>query len=771
MIFKKSTNRTKSVRKIKEAPQRLRKKRANSASQGLKFQLMDLLSQHPEQSFAFKQLMKKFALKDKKSRIKLEEIINGLVFEEKIKKLEDGNFQIDSDPDFVNGKIDFVNPNFAFLVSEELEDDLRLHAHDLKGALDGDQVQIFESGRNKKPEGKVVEIISRAKDTFVGKIEILARYAFITPDSRKMFYDIYVPKDHIGRAKDGDKVVVKLTKYPEGDEKPEGIVVQVLGKAGEHETEIHAIMAEYGLPFKFPQAVENEADALETRMTEAEIAKRRDFRRITTFTIDPEDAKDFDDALSVRFLENDRLEIGIHIADVTHYVLPGTELEKEALLRATSVYLVDRTIPMLPEKLSNELCSLRPHEDKLTFSAVFEMDRNGKIYAEWFGRTIIHSAHRFSYEQAQEVLEKGEGQFATELLLLNDLAKKMREERTRKGAISFETVEVKFKLDEKGNPLGIFPKIRKDAHKLIEEFMLLANKKVAEFVYNLKKNRTKLTMVYRIHEPPDQEKLKTFATFAKKFGYDINLEPNKVASSLNEMIEQAETQPEGNALHNLAIRTMAKAVYSTKAMGHFGLAFPHYTHFTSPIRRYPDMMSHRLLQLYLDGGESVSATQYESMSKHSSEREKVAADAERASIKYKQVEFVQKLEGQTFEGVVTGVSEFGFYVEMIENRCEGMVRMADMNDDYYELDPKNYRIVGKHTGTVIGFGEKVWVKVKGTNLERRTIDLSLVRNPPNGNGGREKVKPAAQKTAVAKAVTKSGKTTLPKFEDEYGFEL
>ena len=751
--------RTKARSDKKEKPQqRLRKKRANSATQGVKYQLLEFLRTNADKSFAFKQLLAKFAGKDKKTKLNFEEILTALVDNDTVKKSEDGNFQINNEPDFATGVIDFVNPNYAFFRHDaEEEADIWIAADDLGGALDGDtvRIQVFEGGRNKKPEGKVVEILNRARETFVGKIEILAKYAFVNPDYRKMHYDIFVPKDHIGRAKDGDKVVVKLTRYPQKDENPEGVVVQVLGKAGEHETEMHAIMAEYGLPFRFPQEVEAETDSMKTSILAAEIKKRRDFRSITTFTIDPEDAKDFDDALSVQFLENGNVEIGVHIADVTHYVQPGTDLEKEAYRRATSVYLVDRTIPMLPEKISNELCSLRPNEDKLTFSAVFELTLDGKLVKEWFGRTVIHSIRRFAYEQAQEVLTNKAGDHVKELLLLNDLAKKLRDERLKKGAISFETVEVKFKLDANGKPLGIFPKVRQDAHKLIEEFMLLANKKVAEYVFNMRKTKPKLTMVYRIHESPNEEKLKTLATFVKKFGYVIDTEVDKVAHSLNEMIENVEGKPEENALQNLAIRTMAKAVYSTQAVGHFGLAFPHYTHFTSPIRRYPDMMCHRLLWHYLHNGESVDANLTEAQCKQSSEREKNAAEAERASIKYKQVEYMQNASEGVFEGVVTGVTEFGVYVEMVENRCEGLVRLADMNDDFYELDAKNYRIVGRHSGNIIGFGDKVSVKVKATNLDRRTIDLLFANNTrqPKPKGGNQAVK--NQKNTPQKSISEN----------------
>jgi ribonuclease R len=607
--------------------------------------------------------------------------------------------------------------------------------------MDGDTVKVavYSASGGKRKEGEVIEVLQHKKDEYVGTIEILAKYAFVVPDNKKMYADIYVKEDNINGAKEGEKVLVKITQWPSENRKPEGEVIQVLGKAGEHNTEMHAIMAEFGLPFDFPERVVQEAEKIEEGITQAEIAKRRDFRDVTTFTIDPADAKDFDDALSVQKLENNNWEIGVHIADVTHYVQPDTILEKEAYRRATSVYLVDRVVPMLPERLSNGLCSLRPDEDKLTFSAVFEMDQDGKVLSEWFGRTIIHSDRRFSYEEAQEVLESGTGDFAEELLLLNGLAKKLKEERFKKGAISFETIEVKFKLDEKGTPLAVYPKIRKDAHKLIEEFMLLANKKVAEYVYKMRKGESRNTMVYRIHDYPDVEKIKTLSTFVKKLGYSLNADEKKVSSSLNKMMDDIEGKPEQSVLQSLAIRTMAKAKYSTETIGHFGLAFNHYSHFTSPIRRYPDMMAHRLLQHYLNKGKSVDKAEYEEKSRHSSDMEKVAADAERASIKYKQVEFMKNAERRPFEGIVTGVTEFGIFVEMIETRCEGMVRMSDMDDDYYELDADNYRVIGRHTGRIISFGDKVMVQVKDTNLAKRSIDLEFVEagsKPSRSEGGR-----------------------------------
>jgi ribonuclease R len=645
-------------------------------------------------------------------------------------KLRNGSFKISTNSSKqVTGVVDHVSSRYAFVVTEESDQDIWISTPALKGALDGDTVKVamYAQSNGRRPEGEVVEILQHKKDEYVGLIEVLPKYAFVIPDNKKMYTDIYVRQEHINGAKDGEKVLVKVTQWPSNERKPEGEVIQVLGKAGEHHTEMHAIMAEFGLPFSFPENTVAEANNIEEGITEQEISKRRDFRNITTFTIDPEDAKDFDDAISVRKLENDTWEIGVHIADVTHYVKPDTQLEKEAFRRATSVYLVDRVIPMLPEKLSNELCSLRPQEDKLTFSAVFEMDTDGKILNQWFGRTIIHSNKRFSYEQAQEVIETGQGEYSEELLLLNDLAKKMKEERFKKGAISFETIEVKFKLDEKGVPLAVYQKIRKDAHKLIEEFMLLANKKVAEYIYKMRKGENKNTMVYRIHDSPDLEKIKTLSAFVKKLGYSLQVEEKRVSASLNKMIDDIEGKPEQNVLQSLAIRTMAKAKYSTETTGHFGLAFPHYTHFTSPIRRYPDMMAHRLLQHYLDKGKSVDKAVYEEKCRHSSDMEKVAADAERASIKYKQVEFMQNMEDREFEGIVTGVTEFGIFVEMIETRCEGMVRMSDMDDDYYDLDADNYRVMGRHTGKVIAFGDKVTVRVKATNLEKRSIDLEFVK--------------------------------------------
>jgi ribonuclease R len=515
-------------------------------------------------------------------------------------------------------------------------------------------------------------------------------------------------------------------------------VTRNFGPAGGNEAEINAIMAEFGLPFEFPASVEEESESISDLISPEEIARRSDFRGVTTFTIDPADAKDFDDALSIRSLDNGHWEVGVHIADVTHYVRLGTELEREAKHRATSVYLVDRVIPMLPERLSNGLCSLRPNEDKLTFSAVFELDENGKLYNSWFGKTIIHSDRRFAYEEAQERIETKEGDYAEEINVLNDMAKKICAARFRNGAISFETQEVKFRLDENGKPQGVYVKERKDAHRMIEEFMLLANRKVAEFVFDKKKTKPRLTMVYRAHDAPEADRLENFAIFAKKFGYNLNLNnPKKLSTELNDLSEAVVGKPEQNVIQGLAIRTMAKAVYTTEPLGHFGLAFAHYSHFTSPIRRYPDMMAHRLLEHYLNGGKNVEAEPVEEECKHSSAREKLAANAERASIKYKQVEFMTAEIGNVFKGVVSGFNERGMYVEIEENKCEGMVRLSDIPGDTFELDKDNYRIVGRGSKRIIQFGDVMEVVVKSANLLDRTIDFELVDNRPDAEKRRD----------------------------------
>ncbi len=690
--------------------------------------IMEFFGQHPGRSYQMKQILQGLNIRDKKSKQIVTDVVYRLEDAGVLKRLRNGSFISEQrELETITGIVDYVNARFAYVVPEdpEFEGDIWVSKEDLLGAMDDDTVKVVLKNKRhgKSPEGKVVEILARHRDEFVGRIEMSARYAFVIPDFRKMHHDIYVHLNELKGARHNDKVIVKVTQWPERDKKPEGEIVRVLGKAGEHNAEIHSIIAEFGLPLEFPERIEQDAEEIPDEITAKEIKKRKDFREVTTFTIDPADAKDFDDALSIRDLPNGNTEVGIHIADVTHYVQPKTALEEEAVERATSVYLVDRTIPMLPERLSNGLCSLRPNEEKLTFSAVFELDAQANIKSEWFGRTVIYSDRRFTYEEAQERLDTQEGDFHEEITRLNQLAYKLKDKRFRSGAVNFETVEVKFKLAEDGKPLGIIPKERKDAHKLIEEFMLLANKRVATFIFEKGTKANPVTFVYRTHDDPDPEKLDTFSTFARRFGHQLDYERNGISKSLNGLISEIEGKPEQNVLQQLAIRTMAKAKYTTNEKGHFGLAFPHYTHFTSPIRRYPDMMVHRLLQHYLDGGKSVDKEEFEQLCLHSSGREKRAADAERASIKYKQVEFMSLVEEKVFEGIISGVTEWGIYVEITETKCEGMVRMADLNDDFYEFDEQNYRVVGRRNKRMFTLGDDVKVSVKATDIDRRTIDL------------------------------------------------
>lgn len=687
--------------------------------------IFSLFDNNPGRAFSIKQIVKKLGLKKKDDVKQVTQIIHQLEDKDKLRQLANGNYTSNKKLQELTGVVDHVNSRFAYIRIGDDQPDVYVKTRDLASAIDGDTVKIniFPTRHGDHPEGKVTGIVRRNRTRFVGRLELSRSYAFVVPDFRKVHQDFFIYPENINNAKSGDKVIIEVTAWADGDKSPEAKVVDILGKAGENEAEIHSIMAEFGLPFHFSEKVEAESKQIEEGITKKEINSRRDFREITTFTIDPEDAKDFDDALSLRKLENGNLEIGVHIADVTHYVRLNTALEEEAFDRATSVYLVDRTIPMLPERLSNNLCSLRPNEDKLTFSAVFEMDHRAKIINEWFGRTIIHSVKRFSYEEAQVIIESKQGTLAEELKILNDLALKLRKERFSKGAVNFETTEVKFKLDEKGRPLAVVPKVRKDAHKLIEEFMLLANKHVATYIYNKKKGDDKDTFVYRIHDYPDPEKVSNFALFARQFGHKLQIEEKSISQSLNKLMSEIEGKPEQSVLEQLAVRAMAKAKYSTDAKGHFGLAFQHYTHFTSPIRRYPDMMVHRLLQHYLDEGKPVSKAEYEPKCIHSSEREKRAADAERASIKYKQVEFMANAEKKDYEGLISGVTEWGIFVEIIETKCEGMIRLADLDDDYYEFDEKNYRVIGRKRGIIYRLGDRVKVRIKKTDIDRRTIDL------------------------------------------------
>ncbi|GAA4438860.1 ribonuclease R [Ravibacter arvi] len=729
--------------------------------ESIREELLVALEMLPDPVFRFQDLVAGLAVEDPKLRVLYQEIFQDLVVEGRVENEKEGLFrwlggsvQRSGKPkpeapfpaevpgkaarkngtlkaDQFTGKVEHVNKGFAYVVVQGLERDIYVDTDDLRGAIDGDEVkvQLYGRRRNDHEQGRVVEILNDVHQQVVGVLSHGGRYAFVRPDNRRIYEPVDIPLNEINGAVNGDKVIVELTSRASRSRPALGKVTSVLGKAGDHNTEMHAILAEFGLPNEFPDEIITEAEAIPEQIDPSEIKGRKDFRKVLTVTIDPVDAKDFDDALSFKKLANGNTEVGVHIADVSHYVRPGTPIDAEAYQRGTSVYLVDRTVPMLPEKLSNNLCSLRPHEDRLAFSAVFEMNPQAEVVKEWFGRTVIHSDRRFAYEEAQEVLETGTGDYADELKTLNELAKSLNRERFREGAINFETTEVKFVLDETGRPVGLTKKVRKDAHKLIEEFMLLANKRVAEFVFRISKKKSEPnTMIYRIHEPPDQDKLNTFSVFVARLGYSLDVSnEEKLAKSMNGMLHKAEGKPEQNLLETLAVRTMAKARYSTEDIGHFGLAFQRYSHFTSPIRRYPDLMAHRLLQHYLDKGASVDAEELEKKCMHCSERERLATDAERASIKYKQVEYMSlQEEDKVYEGVISGVTEFGMFVEISETASEGLVRMNDLNDDYYEVDKENYRLVGERSGRIFTFGDPVKVRVKETNLSRRSMDLTLV---------------------------------------------
>lgn len=693
--------------------------------------ISDVLEKSNNEALNYKQVSAKLNITDAASRETILELLKDQARKGVFLEPEKGKFKLKDLKTFLTGKVDMTADGSAFVIpDDEFEKDIFVSARKLHNALHGDKVKVYifakKSGR--KNEGEVVEIITRAKTDFIGVIRISDRYAFVNIDDRKMLHDIFVPLSDINGAKNGQKVQVGITEWPEGAKNPIGRIINILGEQGENNTEMNAILAQYGFPLSFPPEVENEANAIPEEVSKQEIKGRRDFRNTVTFTIDPTDAKDFDDAISFKSLENGHYEIGIHIADVSHYVKPNSSLDKEAYSRATSVYLVDRVIPMLPERLSNGVCSLRPNEDKLCFAAVFELDENANIITEWFGRTVIHSDRRFSYEEAQEVIENKAGDYAAEILKLNELAYILRERKFKNGAISFESTEVKFKLDEHGKPIGVYVKERKDAHKLIEDFMLLANKKVAEFIAKKGKGKQKYTFVYRSHDSPNLENLNSFALFAARFGYKINMKSDKdIAKSLNYLMEDVEGKKEQNVLTQLAIRSMAKAIYTTKKTSHYGLAFDHYTHFTSPIRRYPDVMVHRLLAAYLNNEKSANEEEYEVAASHSSAMEKRAADAERASIKYKQAEYLEENVGNIFAGIISGVTEWGMYVELTENKCEGMIRLRDITDDFYVLDEKNYCIVGQRKQKKYQLGDEVMVKVKKVDLSKRQIDFSLIQ--------------------------------------------
>ncbi|MFV5690810.1 ribonuclease R [Flavobacterium sp. LT1R49] len=705
--------------------------------------ILKILSQSANKAFNYKQIGAKLELDDTQSRNQIIKDLKILASQDKIIESEPGKYLVKAiSKDYYEGKIDMTGRKTAYFVCSELEEDVFIPTNNLNHALDKDIVKVYVYNRRKgkRPEGEVIEVIERNKTDFVGVIDIQKNFSFVSTANPKMYTDIFIPKDKIGEAEQGDVVLVHIEDWPDRADSPFGKVIKVLGKPGEHDTEIHAILAEYGLPAEFPIEVETYAQKIDTSIEAGEIAKRRDMRDTLTFTIDPKDAKDFDDALSFKKLENGNYEIGIHIADVSYYLEEGTILDDEAYQRATSVYLVDRVVPMLPEVLSNFACSLRPNEEKYTFSAIFEITEKSQVVNQWFGRTVIYSDQRFSYEEAQYIIETKDDVIPEEIsitgtsyqvssaivsatLKMDELAKIFRKRRMADGAISFDKVEVKFNLDEAGEPQGVYFKVSKDANHLIEEFMLLANKKVAEYIGKQKK-----TFIYRIHDEPNEDKLIAMQTVIAKFGYKIDFR-NKgdISKSLNALMEEVNGKKEQNLIDTLAIRSMSKAKYSTDNIGHYGLAFDYYSHFTSPIRRYPDVMVHRLLQHYLDGGKSVDEETYETKCVHSSTMEGLATNAERDSIKYMQVKYMQDHQDQEFLGVISGVTEWGIYVEIIENKCEGMCRIRDIKDDYYTFDEKQYALTGATSGKLLQLGDEIYVKVKNADLVKKQLDFNFLR--------------------------------------------
>ncbi len=715
------------------------RKKSNKASRSAQNPFIkpveDFFRSNPTKSYNYKQIAYNLGVSDKVSKDLTFKIVESLADSGILVRLNRGKFKYNPQlvaekfhHTVVEGKVDMKQTGKAYVIVKELEDDVYIAPNNTGHALHGDKVKVrlFPLRKDHKLEGEVIEVLERFKNQFVGKIQITGKFAFLVPDEANMPYDIFIPKEALNNAKNGQKAVARLVDWPERSKNPFGEIIQVLGRPGDNDVEMNSILASFEFPLEFNKKTLKQAESIPDKISDEEIKKRRDFRNVWTCTIDPPDAKDFDDALSLKKLDNGLWEVGVHIADVSHYVKEGTDIDTEAYERGTSVYLVDRTIPMLPEKLSNQVCSLRPDEDKLCYSTVFEMDDQAKIHKEWYGRTIIRSNRRYNYEEVQKMIEGEDGEFKEQLMVLHNLATKLREERFRKGAIAFNSEEVKFILDENGKPIDTYIKEQKESNMLIEDFMLLANKSVAEKIGKKKSGDEGKTFVYRIHDEPNQEKLQKFAEFLLKLGYKMNINSRKqLSKSFNTLFKDISGKGEEAMIEQIAIRTMAKAVYSTFNIGHYGLSFPFYTHFTSPIRRYPDLMVHRLLDRYLSNKPSVDKDEFEEYCTHSSDMERKAAEAERASVKYKQAEYLQDKIGQKFNGLISGVSKWGIYVELEGNKCEGMISMRNMDDDFYYLDEDSYKVIGQHKGKEYRLGDPIEIIVHNVDLQRKQMDFVL----------------------------------------------